>query len=120
MSETAHWLEFTAIVAGGLLVLVLGFVWGRRSSRLRTRRMLFVCPKHNQVVEANLVQDRTTGKWTGVTSCTAFANPEHVRCDKLCVELLNRGIELEQRKPAESPGGGDKVGTIEPPAPVGR
>jgi hypothetical protein len=109
MRETAHWFEAILIIAGALVLLVVGFLLGRVSRRFRESRFLFLCPKHDEVVEATLVKDTKTGKWTGVTRCTAFQNPDEVHCSKDCVLLLNRGVALQEVKEPLAPPQGTEL-----------
>jgi hypothetical protein len=85
-------------IALALTVLVLGIVVGRRATavlaRLRGREvpMRLSCPKRGCHVDCTLVLDEATGRYAGVSACSAAGEPP--RCDHDCVKLLNLGLPL--------------------------
>jgi hypothetical protein len=60
-----------------------------------------VCPKLGQGVACTLERDLRTGQFGRVRSCSAFSDPEDVRCDVECAARLNLGLALpgEQERP---------------------
>lgn len=82
------------IVVGGILLLVAAVVpAGPR--RLRER---FFCPWSRQVVTADFLVPEGAAHPSEVLACSAFPDPERVRCQKACRALaeirwgLSRGV----------------------------
>lgn len=97
------WL-FVASLA--VLILALGRLADRSERQQRALRRQFLCPRSREPVECVLVADARTGEWVGVRSCSAFPDPEDIRCEGNCVKLLNLGFTL----------GGEEMGGQESPA----
>lgn len=85
MTGEAHWITLIllALITAGVLLL---FLFKSRLERrfhniLRRNR----CPDSGKVIEQSVVQDARTGELTGVVSCSEFANPTAVTCDRACI-----------------------------------
>jgi hypothetical protein len=76
-----------AAVAGGLAWLAL-----KRGALEHEQRCHVSCPLDHEEVECRIVQDVRTGRWTHVRSCSSFADPTAVSCDRECVRLMNLGL----------------------------
>ncbi len=71
-----------------VVVLLLAVEWASRHAtrHLRTSERQIRCPDLARLrVSCLVVSDSRTGLATGVRRCTAFADPEAVRCGKRCV-----------------------------------
>lgn len=85
MTGEAHWLTLALIFASGVFVALLSYYVNRIGRRYITHRRNFVCPVSDETVEGKLIRDEKTRKWTGIVSCSAFANPASITCDRVCV-----------------------------------
>lgn len=88
MTGQAHWIDFIPVL---LIALMLGIfalrdAADRRKYRVEARR--FLCPKTRREVDLVLMRDPGTGAAIGVRSCSAFADPDTVACDKPCLAQL--------------------------------
>jgi hypothetical protein len=92
INQPASWITFAFLAAGGagLFGLLVGNWWAER--RYREIKTHFICPVHKKDVEVAMVRDRRTGDYTGVRSCSAFANPENVTCNMACVAYANDAV----------------------------
>jgi hypothetical protein len=81
------------MLAVALLALARLGLRGGRLVGLSRRR--FVCPTLHRQVTCELWRNLRTSQLEGVRSCTAFDDPEDVRCELDCAAILNRGLPLE-------------------------
>jgi hypothetical protein len=68
-------------------------LWGfgvRMGRYHQWRRRSIVCPGSAKWVNTTLVEDSKTGRVVDVARCSAFDDPDHVRCRKQCIEMENR------------------------------
>jgi hypothetical protein len=89
MYGESHW--FTPVmllIVGGGIVALWRFMLGVERS-LRAVEMNLSCPVSGQKVSAVAVQNKQTGFYTGIRSCSAFAGGE-LDCSRSCVPGLNR------------------------------
>jgi hypothetical protein len=85
MTGQAHWITFIPLILGGLGIAWILF-WEAKAARAYSlERRRFRCPKGPVEVDATLVREVRSGQAIGVRSCSAFANPEMVACDRACV-----------------------------------
>jgi len=86
MTGEAHWITLIlfALVTGGVALLFL--FKSRLEHRFRNRFRRRRCPESRRVTEQTVVEDTRTGELTGVISCSEFANPTAVTCDRACVK----------------------------------
>jgi hypothetical protein len=85
-------------IAGMLLavaLVALARVGLRGGSLVGLSRRRFVCPNLRREVSCELWRDLRTSQLRGVRSCTAFDDPEDVRCEADCAAILNRGLPLQ-------------------------
>ena len=95
--------ERIATVSGlALAALAGGLAWvGLKGGGLQhEQRCDVVCPLSGETVGLRVVQDVRTGRWTRLRSCSSFAEPTAVTCDRECVRLMNLGL----RRPTIQPG----------------
>ena len=86
--------EWNGLGAGVALALGAGgMAWfALRGGALRRRREYgFECPRFREGVQCHVVQDIRTGQWKDVESCSAFAVPETLLCERECARLANLG-----------------------------
>jgi len=86
MTGEAHWITLIlfAVVTGGVTLL---FVFkSRLEHRFRNRFRRARCPESRHMTEQTVVEDARTGELTGVTSCSEFATPTAVSCDRACIK----------------------------------
>ena len=92
-------MEWTA-----LLALLAGYAWAVgwllwRAGRLeRAQDCRFVCPRLEEPVSCRVVQDVRIGQWVRVESCSAFADPRQLTCDRECLRLTNLGLPLRSAR----------------------
>lgn|SRR5215471_18229607 len=86
MTGEAHWITLVlfALVTAGV-VLLFSFK-SRLEHRFRNRLRRSRCPESRRMTEQTVVADTRTGELTGVISCSEFANPTAVTCDRACVK----------------------------------
>jgi hypothetical protein len=92
MTGQETWLTFAFIAGGGLLVVVLGWLATRASKPGRGEHYeshCVACSRKGQIFDCTFVADNATGKLEPVVRCSAFADPERVRCEQHCVDELN-------------------------------
>jgi hypothetical protein len=77
-----------ALVAFVLALAVLGLQGGRSTCELQCS---VACPRRKETVSCRLVKDVRIGQFRDVASCSAFANPRNVTCERDCLRLLNLG-----------------------------
>ena len=88
MTGQAHWITFIPLFLGGLLIAWLVLREARAARRYWLERRRLNCPTLHRRVAATVVRDARSGEAIGVQSCSAFADPETVTCDKACVATL--------------------------------
>lgn len=86
MTGEAHWLTFMPLILGGLWLAWLRNREANEERRYVLEQRQFRCPRHwRSVVDATVVRDAQSDEAIGVRSCSAFADPESVTCDRACV-----------------------------------
>jgi hypothetical protein len=83
-----------ALGAGVGAVAALGLRGGQLE---RVQECRFECPRFRETVTCRISQDIRTGRWRQVESCSAFADPEKILCERECAKLLNLGFRLLPR-----------------------
>ncbi len=96
MTGEAHWLSLGMLLGGGLLIAAYALVTWLSDRRFRAERHHFVCPVVRREVDALLVRDLRHDVFTGVTSCSAFANPKEIRCETKCLDTLNKNVHVAE------------------------
>ncbi len=85
MHADTQWLAILPWL-GGLVFLLAVELSSRRIARhLREEERALICPIRRRSVSLTVVTDRRTGRTLGVRRCTAFTDPEDVRCRRECV-----------------------------------
>jgi hypothetical protein len=59
------------------------------------RSQRLICPLTGREVDCGLVEDSETGVTVGVARCSRFEPADDVRCQELCVDMLNQGFTLD-------------------------
>ncbi len=96
---TPYWIGFAAGLA--LLAVALAWLASQGGRARREQRVRFVCPHLRSVVDCRMVQEIRTGQWKELATCSAFADPELISCDRECVRLANLGqLNLGLRRAA--------------------
>jgi hypothetical protein len=103
MNGEAHWLTLLLLAGIAIGVLALFYFAARLSHRFRLARRQFECPVRKEHVEAGLIRDEKTGEFTSVQSCSHFADPAAVTCEKRCVPYLNATSKSEHQRSAPLP-----------------
>jgi hypothetical protein len=83
MTGQAHWIEGFVVILGGLLVMGGIYLLGIHHTLKRVRRRL-ACPVSGEPVQVAFIEDTTTGRFLDVVGCSAFPDPDDVRCAKTC------------------------------------
>jgi hypothetical protein len=64
-----------------------------KSGRLRYQHSVrLICPNLGRSVECRILQDVRTGQWKQVVTCSAFADPYALDCDRKCARVANLGF----------------------------
>ena len=87
MTGEAHWLTLAWLAVVGVGALALFFVFFFRLDR----RFLSLfrqtkCPVAGIEVRQLVVKDSRTGEFTGVQSCSKFADPNAIACERACLK----------------------------------
>ena len=93
MAGQAHWLTFAFIAGGAVALLLMLWLETRASKAGHGKHYLsrtIECPKRHVMVDATFIQDNATGEISDVVRCTAFNDPEKVKCPKYCGDELNQ------------------------------
>ena len=88
MTGQAHWLPFVivmVVLAGIALALLRDRIDWKRIPVVRRRA---TCPATGKEVELELAQDRATGRFLGVRSCSRLSPPDEVHCAQGCKDAL--------------------------------
>jgi hypothetical protein len=89
-------MEWMALLWGFALlafIVALG-VLGLQGGQARHEMECSVrCPVRHETVSCRLVKDVRIGQFRDVASCSAFAEPEKVTCERACLRPLNLGME---------------------------
>jgi hypothetical protein len=89
MTGQAHWFPIFLIAGTGAAIFVVWRIMRRVDRGLREVKTQFTCPATGRTVEVLAVQERATGYYTGIRSCSAFERTGDVRCSQTCVKALN-------------------------------
>lgn len=81
-------LTLVLILAGGAGVLILSAIATHMSRLYRSRKQAIHCETKGKDVDVEFVERVANGVVTGVRSCTAFSDPNHVTCGRDCVNLV--------------------------------
>jgi hypothetical protein len=87
--------EWAGMAAGAALAAVGGSVAWRvlqEGTLHLSREYCFECPRFREDVRCRVVQDVRTGQWKDVESCSAFAQPHRLLCDRECARVSNLGL----------------------------
>jgi len=93
MTGQESWLTFAFIAGGGLAVVLMGWLASRASKAGRGKHyasQCVACSKKHEVFDCTFVQDNATGKLEGVARCSAFDDPERIKCEENCVDEINQ------------------------------
>lgn len=78
----------------GVVAMAAALTWiALTGGRLRYRHSVrLICPNLGRPVECRILQDIRTGQWRQVLTCSAFADPNVLDCDRKCARVANLGF----------------------------
>jgi hypothetical protein len=88
-------MEWTAVLLSlGVCAAAVGWLLSSAGRLERAQEFRFVCPRLEQPVSCRVVQNVRIGQWLRVESCSAFADPQQLTCDRECLRQANLGLPL--------------------------
>ena len=97
MTGQATWVTLAFLLVGAVFVYLLGWYAAHAGSAGPHRHYVtrvINCPRHGTAFDVTLVRDDAGNVWERVERCSAFRDPERVKCDQFCIDELNRGADL--------------------------